>query len=54
MTEKEANKALIRSVIKYVCSAWELTADTYLLELQRMQNKGSAHHWKYSKVHTDP
>jgi hypothetical protein len=23
----------------YYCSTWELTADTYLLKLQRMQNK---------------
>jgi hypothetical protein len=33
------HKALIRSVMIYVCSAWELAADTYLLKLQRVQNK---------------
>jgi hypothetical protein len=29
----------IRSVMTYACPAWELAADTYLLKLQRMQNK---------------
>jgi hypothetical protein len=33
------HKALIRSVLTYVCPAWELVADTYLLKLPRMQNK---------------
>jgi hypothetical protein len=27
-------KTLIRSVMIYACPAWELAADTYLLELQ--------------------
>jgi hypothetical protein len=33
------HKALIRTVITYACLAWELAADTYLLKLQRLQNK---------------
>jgi hypothetical protein len=33
------HKALMRTVITYVCPAWELAADTYLLKLQRLQNK---------------
>jgi hypothetical protein len=33
------HKALIRPVLTYACPAWELAADTYLLKLQRMQNK---------------
>jgi hypothetical protein len=33
------HKALIRSVITYACSTWELVADTYLLKLQRLQIK---------------
>jgi hypothetical protein len=33
------HKALIRTVIIYACPAWELAADTYLLKLQRLQNK---------------
>jgi hypothetical protein len=33
------HKALIRSVMTYACPAWELAAATYLLKLQRMQNK---------------
>jgi hypothetical protein len=32
-------KALIRSVVTYAGHAWELAADTYLLKLQRLQNK---------------
>jgi hypothetical protein len=32
-------KTLIRSVITYVCPTWEFAADTYLLKLQRLQNK---------------
>jgi hypothetical protein len=32
------HKALIRSVIIYDCTAWELAADIYLLKLQRLQN----------------
>jgi hypothetical protein len=33
------HKALIRSVMTYACSAWELTADTQHLNLQRLRNK---------------
>jgi hypothetical protein len=33
------HKALIRSVITYACLAWELAANTYLLQSQRLQNK---------------
>jgi hypothetical protein len=33
------HKALIRSIMTYACSAWELAADTYFLKLQRLQNK---------------
>jgi hypothetical protein len=33
------HKALIKSVMTYACPAWELAADTYLLKLQRLQNK---------------
>jgi hypothetical protein len=33
------HKALIRSVVTYVCLASDLAADTYLLKLQRLQNK---------------
>jgi hypothetical protein len=32
-------KALIRSVITHACPAWELSADPYILQLQRLQNK---------------
>jgi hypothetical protein len=34
-----ANIKLIRSVMTYSCPAWDLAADTYLLKLQRTQNK---------------
>jgi hypothetical protein len=33
------HKALIRSVMAYACPALELAADTYILKLQRLQNK---------------
>jgi hypothetical protein len=33
------HKALIRSVMTYVCQVWELAADTYFLKLKRLQNK---------------
>jgi hypothetical protein len=33
------HNALIRTVMTYVCPAWELAADTYLLKLQHLQNK---------------
>jgi hypothetical protein len=32
------HKALVRSIMTYACPAWELTADTYLLKLQLLQN----------------
>jgi hypothetical protein len=32
-------KALIGTVITYACAAWELAAVTYVLKLQRLQNK---------------
>jgi hypothetical protein len=32
-------KALIRSIINYACPAWEFSADTHLMKLQRLQNK---------------
>jgi hypothetical protein len=43
------HKALIRSVMTYACPAWELVADTYLLKLQRMQNKVL-----HTNAHTSP
>jgi hypothetical protein len=33
------HEAPIRSVMTYICPAWEFEADTYPLELQRLQNK---------------
>jgi hypothetical protein len=33
------HKAVVRSIMTYACPAWELTVDTYLLKLQRLQNK---------------
>jgi hypothetical protein len=33
------HKALITSVMTYACPAWKSAADTYLLKLQRLQNK---------------
>jgi hypothetical protein len=33
------HKALIRSVMTYACSAWELAADTHLLKLWCLQNE---------------
>jgi hypothetical protein len=33
------HKALIRSVMTCACPAWESAAETYLLKLQRLQNK---------------
>jgi hypothetical protein len=32
-------KALIMSVMTYVCPAWEFAAETHLLKLQRLQNR---------------
>ena len=32
-------KALIRSIMTYACPVWEFAADTYLLKLQRLQNR---------------
>jgi hypothetical protein len=37
--KRNLHKALIRSVITYACPALKLAADTYLLKLQRLQNK---------------
>jgi hypothetical protein len=47
-------KALIRSVLTYACPAWELAADTYLLKLQRLQNKVLRPIGNFPKVHTGP
>jgi hypothetical protein len=33
------HKALLRTVITYSCPAWELALETYLLKLQRLENK---------------
>jgi aminoglycoside N3'-acetyltransferase len=33
------HKALIRSVMTYVCPAWEFAAESPLLKLQRLQNR---------------
>jgi hypothetical protein len=33
------HKALIRSVMTYASPAWEFSADTHLMKLQRLQNK---------------
>jgi hypothetical protein len=33
------HKALITSVMTYACPAWEFAEETYLLKLQRLQNK---------------
>jgi hypothetical protein len=33
------HKALIKSVMTYVCPSWEFAADTHLIKLQRLQNK---------------
>jgi hypothetical protein len=41
------HKTLIRPVMTYACPAWEFAADTYLLKLQRLQNK-------VLKLHTGP
>jgi hypothetical protein len=32
-------RALIRSIITYVCPTWEFAADTHLMKLQRSQNR---------------
>jgi hypothetical protein len=37
--ELTLHKQLIKLVMTYACPAWELVADTYLLKLQRPQNK---------------
>jgi hypothetical protein len=37
--KRTLHKALIRPVTTYPCPVWELGADTYLLKLQRIQNK---------------
>jgi hypothetical protein len=33
------HKALNRSIMTYACPGWEFAAETYLLKLQRLQNK---------------
>jgi hypothetical protein len=33
------HNALIRSATAYACPAWEFAAETYLLNLQRVQNR---------------
>jgi hypothetical protein len=33
------HKALVRSVMTYACSAWEFTAESHPLKLQRLQNR---------------
>jgi hypothetical protein len=33
------HKTLIKSIMTYACTAWELVTGTYLLKLQRLQNK---------------
>jgi hypothetical protein len=33
------HKALISSIMKYSCPAWEFAADNHLLKLQYLQNK---------------
>jgi hypothetical protein len=33
------HKALISSVMTYVCPAWDFAADTHLMKLQRLQNR---------------
>jgi hypothetical protein len=33
------HKALIRSIMTYACPTWEFASETYLLKLQRLQNK---------------
>jgi len=35
-TELTLYKALIRSIMTYVCPAWEFAADSYLWKLQRL------------------
>jgi hypothetical protein len=48
-------KALIRSVITYACPALELISGRHLpLKIAAPTKQGSAHHWKFSKVHTGP
>jgi hypothetical protein len=41
--------ALIRSVMIYACPAWELAADTYLVKLQRLQNKVLRTIWNFPR-----
>jgi hypothetical protein len=43
------HKALIKSVMTYVCCAWGLVADTYTLKLQRLQYKVLRTIWKFPK-----
>jgi hypothetical protein len=48
------HRTIIRSLMTYVCPAWEFTADIHLLKSQRLQNKVLRTYEKVSKVHTSP
>jgi hypothetical protein len=48
------HKALIRSVMTYVCPAWEFQTETYLLKLQCLQNNVIRIHWQAPEVHIGP
>jgi hypothetical protein len=48
------HKALIRSVMTYACPAWELAADMYLFEQQRLLNKVFRTMELFCKVHIGP
>jgi hypothetical protein len=37
------HRAPIRSVMTYACPAWEFAAESYLLKLQRLQNRQFSH-----------
>jgi hypothetical protein len=43
------HQALIRPVMSYACSAWELAVDTYLLKLQHLQNEVLHVIWNFPK-----
>jgi hypothetical protein len=38
----------------YAFPASELAADAYLIKIAEHAKQGSAHRWKFSKVHTGP
>jgi hypothetical protein len=48
------HKALIRSVMTYACSAWELEANTYLFKFAAPAKQDYSLHWKFSEVHSGP